>query len=354
MKQELVFIKEMKQDVVSVPIARGVDITKMTLGDNEPMFVTLEALNDEKASANGRFYSAKEIENIAQQINDKKPVAYLGHIKEEDRQNVAPKPQTIWVGAKTFRDEKGVTRLFIKGYVLPYAKDLRYYLNAAKGAGKQVAVSIYGQAVQTYNRIKKYYDISHTLLESIDWTRDMSNGVETAGYLAITAEMVEDKKGYTEVLKKFENLRTVISEGTRNKELIDKMDEGMKTVMEMVGADSIETLYSTISEMAEENVRLNKLEADLYIDDSLNAYRLSSKAKNEVKESIVAEMEKGLYNKATAMAVISEMFSSDKFTDIVKKSSDNFQINPLEITHTKSIENKYVEVKDKDKNVEIT
>jgi hypothetical protein len=68
---------------------------------------------------------------------------------------------------------------------------LKQYLKAAKASGKRVAVSVYGQAEQIWDNVKKTYDIQKFDLESIDWARPGSEGVVGSGYLSVASEMKE-------------------------------------------------------------------------------------------------------------------------------------------------------------------
>jgi hypothetical protein len=107
---------------IEVPFAQGVDIEKLIKGDKNPLFVTIEAVND-SVSKSKRRYTPEVIADIAKQINENKPDGYDGHLKDEDRAFVRPKSQTIWLGA-IVKNIEGKARLFIKGYVFPYAKEL--------------------------------------------------------------------------------------------------------------------------------------------------------------------------------------------------------------------------------------
>jgi len=150
---------------IKVPTAKGVDIKALMEGDDDPMFVVVEALND-GVSANNRSYSIETVESVAEQINSLKPDAYQGHLRDEDRPFANPDSKTIWVGAKVLTVD-GKKRLFVKGYVLPYAKELKQYLRAAKAVGKKVAVSIYGTAKELVNS-SGIREVLNFKLESID------------------------------------------------------------------------------------------------------------------------------------------------------------------------------------------
>jgi hypothetical protein len=214
-------VKEMvtgnKIGKIEVPFAKNVDIKKLTKGDKNPLFVTVEALNP-TISENGKIWTEEIINNVAEQIMEKRPDAYQGHLKEEDRDSVSPTAKTIWIGAAV-KNIAGKPRLFIKGYVLPYAKQLKQYLKVAKAAGKKVAVSVYGKGIQIWNQAKKAYDMQEFNLESIDWARPGAEGVPGTGYLGLASEMKGEKTmNRADVIKS-----TTISEmKTENPELLKK------------------------------------------------------------------------------------------------------------------------------------
>lgn len=179
-----------------VPSSKKVNIEKLTEGDKDPLFVTVEVLNPQ-ISQNKRRWTSALLENVAEQINDKIPDGYMGHVKDEDRGTASPKAQTIWIGA-VVKEVAGKLRLLAKGYVLPYAKDLKQYLRKALAAGKQIAVSVYGEALQEYDKVAKVYDVKEFDLESIDWARPGSQGIIGTLVPVLAKEQKMDRE---EVLK---------------------------------------------------------------------------------------------------------------------------------------------------------
>jgi len=93
---------------IDVPFAKGVDVEKLTEGDKNPLFVTIEALNTTISRSNRR-YTPEVIKEIAEQINSIKPDAYEGHLSESERATKRPKPKTIWLGA-TVKEVEGKLR----------------------------------------------------------------------------------------------------------------------------------------------------------------------------------------------------------------------------------------------------
>lgn len=233
---------------VAVPFAQGVDIGEMTVGDDDPLFVTVEVMSPQ-ISANKRHWTEDSLFEIAEQINKIRPNAYQGHIKEEDRAFSSPNPQTIWLGA-TVKRTKGALRLFAKGYVLPYADKLKTYLRSSKAAGKSVGVSVYGKAHQAWNNAKQAYDIRGFLLESIDWARSGSEGVKGTGYLELTSEMEGENS-----MDRLEVISTVTIDELKanNPDIVKEMQTDKNEVIGTATIEEIKTGNPTIvKEMQDE------------------------------------------------------------------------------------------------------
>lgn len=261
MDLEFSTISEQTNKKFDVPIAPDVNIEELTKGDKDPMFVTIEALNDSKASRNNNYYDIKTLQSIAEQVNKLKPDAFQGHLEDKDRPYKNPESQTIWIGAKIFNID-GVNRLFIKGYVLPSAKQRRSYLKAAKAAGKAVFVSIYGRAKQLYDKAIQASRVVDIRLESIDWARAGGAGIDTLGFVNITREMADDEV--------------------------------------------------TVSEYY-----------NMYIDNKI--YGLRYDVKNYVKDKIISEMSGKSYSKENIDNVYAKILSSGDVKSIINKKEINPQ-----------------------------
>lgn len=313
--------------VIQVPLAKGVDITALTDGDPDPMFVVVEALN-ETVSKNNREYDTATIKSIAEQINNTKPDAYIGHLKDEERAYKNPQSKTIWIGAKMMKVD-GKNRLFVKGYILPYAVELKQYLKAAKAIGKQVAVSIYGTAKELLDAVSKVRKVVDFRLESIDWARSGSAGVDTLGYMAITKEMEDEssKKNWESVIDTYNTIRESVEE-TMRAEVTKEHQTQLQVVSEMLST-SIDNVVTTIKEMKSTIVEQEKELARNLIAEQLKS-RVSSKSARMVIQTIVlAEMEKSVYNRNRASAIIDSVLQSDIGKQVLSEMSKKLDINPL-------------------------
>lgn len=313
--------------VIQVPLAKGVDIKALTDGDPDPMFVVVEALN-ETVSKNNREYDKATIKSIAEQINQIKPDAYVGHLKDDERAYKNPQSKTIWVGAKVMKVD-GKDRLFVKGYVLPYATDLKQYLKAAKAIGKQVAVSIYGMARETINAVTKVRKIVDFNLESIDWARSGSAGVDTLGYMAITKEMEDkiEKKDWLSVIDTYNTVRESVEESLKVEKTIEQNTQ-LQTVSEMLGV-SPENVVTTISEMKNTIVEQEKELTISFIAEQLKDRISSKSARGVIKTIVLAEMDRSVYNRDRASAIIDSVLQSEIGKQVLSEMSRKLDINPL-------------------------
>lgn len=324
---EPAIVKEMTADAVGkldVPIDAQL-ITDISEGDKDPMFVTIEVIN-EGVSRNGRAYDKKTIESLAEQINAKKPDGYYGHLTDDERKTKYPEPQTIWLGAKV-TEVKGKTRLFAKGYVLPEAKTLRSYLKKAKAAGKNVAVSVYGLAKVAKDTANNVMRVQSMALESIDWARPGSEGVLNMGLFSVTSEMMDNISSD----KGVEMDRVEVLKSTTVDEL-KELNPAVVTEMVNEATQKVEAESEAIvSEMADVRTVLALEDSASVVDvvkemqSQINDYNLDAQLRHKVespnarlvvKQLVISEMANGttvdeavdnVLGSETGQAVIQEM-----------------------------------------------
>lgn len=324
---------------IEVPVAKGVNVKELVKGDKNPVFVIIEAVA-EGESRNGRYYSAEMVEDIGRQVRELKPDAYEGHIKDEDRPFKNPLSKTIWIGAKTYTID-GKKRLFIKGYVMPYAKELRQYLNAALASGKSVAVSIYGRAREVLDKAKHVRVVSDFVLESIDWARNGSAGMNTLGYLAIAREM-NDPKQRESLLEMVVEAKQEIEEDLRS-ELEETIGRDLRVIAEMVGVDE-DKVVSSIREMKTELDKYKINDVNLTIEKEI-ADRVDKRSAREViKRLVVAEMAGGHYTVDRAKEIVRNVLKSDVGQSVIREMAGNFEINPLEDNTAEVVSRKFTKI----------
>lgn len=277
---------------IDVPLASGVDLKALIGDDADPLFVTIDALSD-TISGNKRRWTSNELHRIAEQVNEKKPDGYQGHLKAEDRSSKAPDATTIWLGAKV-ANHQGRNRLFIKGYVLPKAEQFRDYLKKAAAAGKNVAVSVYGQAMEQWNESIQAFEVKNFVLESIDWARSGSEGVPNSGYVKITQEMKNDGGDPVDKVQVLQS--TTVSEmQEHNPSVVQEIQEaGRSTVIaEMVaklGLESDADVVTAVAEMQTERDGLRTQVAEQEVDKLLGNKVANVSARKMLKKQVVGEM----------------------------------------------------------------
>lgn len=284
-------VKKYSDGDIDVPLAPGIDLDQLLEGDDDPMFVTIDALSD-TISGNKRRWTSDELHRVAEQVNSKKPDGYQGHLKLEDRPSKAPDAVTLWLGAKV-GNYQGKNRLFIKGYMLPKADKFKEYLRKAAAAKKNVAVSVYGQAMEKWNESLQAFEVSNFSLESIDWARSGSEGVPNSGFIKIAQEMNDggDPVDKEQVLK-----ATTVSEMQEfNPAVVQELQESGKdaVVSEMASALGLEDskdIVKVVSEMAAERDTLKTQVAESEVDKILGNKVANVSARKMLRKQVVGEM----------------------------------------------------------------
>lgn len=156
-------------------------VSRVTDGDPDPRFVFVDI--DECTSANNVVYDHATFQMIANQVNEKQPVGYLGHkhFQGADKDDLLPDPQAIWLAATAVKGSDGA-KFLAKGYLLPDAKARdwikRQAINTVSWAGDAILVP----ASKGGYRIKEY------VLESIDFARKNKAGLKNQRLVVVTEE----------------------------------------------------------------------------------------------------------------------------------------------------------------------
>lgn len=327
---------------LDIEVSPDVDIDKLTDGDNDPMFITVEALN-ESVTGNKNYYSKEILQDIKEQILRKKHNMYRGHVKDEA--NESPEPQVIWIGA-TVKELKGRSRLFVKGYVLPTADKLRTYVKKAAAVGKDLPVSVYGNAKLEYDPDRGVRRIKQFVLESIDWAREFGEGIRNrAGLMFLTSEMKVNKFSDSNTM----DLKEITVKELKQDapELVKKLEEEtLESVAEMLkvkATDGSEKIVEAVKEMVDNNEALKKekkeLEGKVSEFETDGAQRtaemfLREKVKNTavynvLKSMVVSEM-KSLEDKTedAVKAKVVEMLEADEVKALLEGQEDPTVIAP--------------------------
>lgn len=323
-------IAEMSADVagtLDIPVDET-KVKKILERDTDPMFVTLQVAR-EGVSRNKRLYTAETMQEIADQINNDNLDGYSGHLTKEEREHKNPRTETIWLGAKVAKDKDGKMSVYAKGYVMPYAKERRQYLQTAFDLGKRVAVSIFGGAEKAiYNTSQKAYEIKGLALESIDWARSKSEGIPNDGTLILTSEMANNPTKGEEMTRQ-EVIASLKADELRehNPTLVTEMETAAKTdmvdvsemtaVQEAVGVESSDKAVEAIAEMKS---KLQGYEVTAEVD----ARVVAKAARPVIRKMAIQEMKADESVKDTVARVL----QSDQAQAIIKEMTGTPKVNP--------------------------
>ncbi len=269
--------------------------------DQEPQFVTVKI--ESGRSKSNRVWSGEILARIAEQVNKKEPVGYLGHISEKDDATAFPIPQTLWLGATTTRDT-GKTVIFVKGYNFPKAE-----VRDLVDLGAVNSVSVRGNSRMRATR--EGYEVVDFELESIDWARKGREGMR-APVVAITSEMVgsENEEGGTTVEPKDiaalqeaelrQHNPTLV--GVIERAATEKANENVAEMEEKVeGAEENQNLIDKIRE------KLGIEESDDPIESLATLFeQVEEAAKGKAREFVDALLERKIPN-VRARAVVAKL-----------------------------------------------
>lgn len=152
--------------------------------DPEPFFVTLPIAHANTTSRNGWFYSYEIVNQIVDQINTTKPIARMGHLREEARSTDYDTAPARWMGAVMDSDGTAWGKL----YVLQTEPKLREEIKVAMRANAEIGTSIYAMASSDPNN-----RITEIELESIDFAHPKRLGnLRAAAIPEITRETLDE------------------------------------------------------------------------------------------------------------------------------------------------------------------
>ncbi len=341
--------------LVTEQINKSIDIKlpddilqNLKIKDEDPLFVIAEIVREGK-SLNDNIYTPEFINDLAEQIDTKKPYGYLGHLKDEDRSTARPEPQTIWLKSMIGEVDNTMV-LYAKGYILPKAEYLRDEIEITNLLNKQIPVSIYGTAERVYNEELDGYEIRNFELESIDWARDQYQGVKTALVVNVTKEMKTEEQ--TEKSKTEEALtkeimeyidqnierttKKILQEFTEQyEEIFKKLDESITTVQEK--KQQLKEKYSELKNRIRElEQQVEKYKASEILEQKVK----TKKAFIVLKELVYSKIEMG----KKADEAVAEVLASESGKMIIKEMSFSLPSSYLDLPEEIS-NNNFINIK---------
>lgn len=191
--QEMVHVKdrtivwELRGSYPDVAIAKDVDVSLLTKGDDDPTFITIPVGKAGVTSGNYIHYDDEFVQEFERQVLATKPIGIMGHLKEEDRSTAFPTEAVHWVGAQRVGE-----LLWGKGYVPP--GEARDRIRRYKAQGKQIATSIDAYFDRVWSKtLNAYHAVGSTLkLNQIDIAPADRAGIpDLAAVPQLTTEMVD-------------------------------------------------------------------------------------------------------------------------------------------------------------------
>lgn len=170
-----------------VTVFPDIDLTALTAGDPDPLFVTRPLAVLEGVSEHGLVYDERLLNLLMSQVQAKRPVARQGHVPEDERDSLFPDDVAIWIGV--LRDG---SYLYAKAYILPRTH-FNTMVRARKAAGTELKTSIWGQGAYVNNGdgTVRCVDLD---LESIDFVPAERAALQALpGQFETTSEMKGDR-----------------------------------------------------------------------------------------------------------------------------------------------------------------
>lgn len=168
------------QEYPDVPLAEGIELDKLTEGDEKPFFLTLP-VGQVSVSRNDRVYRREAVESIKEAVVVRRIGGILGHLKDDARPFEFHIPVIHWVGALFEGDT-----LWAKGYIPNTQPALREYMRIAMRTKSEVGTSIYGTA-----EIEDDGRVTNLWVETIDIAHPDRVGVTRAAEVPlVTSETV--------------------------------------------------------------------------------------------------------------------------------------------------------------------
>lgn len=309
-----------------IELGKNVDLATLTKGDEEPMFITEEVLH-EGVSKNGYYYDRSFIEALKQQVLDRKPNGYKGHIPNEKLSSATPDAYTVWVGAGT-KEIDGKLTAFVKGYILKSKKGWRDYLKSLAAIGRSAPLSIKAGAKAVFSKTLNAYKAYDLDLWSIDFARDRSEGMPSlTGKMLITSEMTDINLDDGKMDYKDITLEALKSERPELVSQIEKDSQPriLAEMQEVLGVDEDSKIPVAIAKTIEENSELKVKLQEMRVSSAENAVKAEIKKlvadtgiAKAVEYHVLSEMTDEVLLSENLSDKLREMFKSDEIVSLLK------------------------------------
>lgn len=223
-----------------------VDVTLLTEGDTDPLYLTLPIAEIGRVSENGLLYDSELVQAITEQMQQGKG-GIRGHLKEDELNTAFPTDDVYWVGHQLVGE-----MLWAKGYIPPGKN--RDDIRRKKATGGRVATSIFGDAVrETADQVKgkKTWRARQFRLEQIDLAPAGRAALRMSGHMQLTQEMTEgnmpDEIKITDVP---ETIREQIIQEAGLRSRVSELETQVKGVAKVLNV-SIEEVPAKVAELVQ-------------------------------------------------------------------------------------------------------
>lgn len=147
---DVMTVWELRGNFPDIKHFEDIDISELTRGDDDPMFLTIPIGQDNVTSGNGRYYDQAWVTEIERQVKERKPIGIMGHLKPDELATAFPPEAVHWVGVQRIGE-----MLWAKGYIPP--GEARERVRRYKATNKKLATSIFAEAKGVWDAAKNAY-----------------------------------------------------------------------------------------------------------------------------------------------------------------------------------------------------
>jgi len=183
---ELISALDFERLKAAIPVAKGVDVTALTAGDDSPdRFVYLHLARAGELSGNNRRWTGKPLQRVV----DALPMySYRGHPVAKAGESMPYQDfSTAWIGGAMIGGE-----LYVKGYVPKDEAALKERIRVGLATGKPMQASPWGRISGT--RKDGEFVVEDFEPERIDWGAPGTAGFASSGVLALGGELTETEE----------------------------------------------------------------------------------------------------------------------------------------------------------------
>jgi hypothetical protein len=306
-------------------------IAKIKEKDPDAKFIIAEI--ESGWSNSKREWPPEVVEGIVRQVNEKRPVAYLGHIPANLDDTEFPPVQAIWLGAAVKRvGEKVIAR--VKGYLLPKSevREREYVEHEAINS-----VSVRGDS--TLSPTRGGWRVKKFTLESIDFARKNRGGMP-GRIAAITTEMEGGSKVEPKDITALDESELRTHAPLLVAEIERKVTEPLTV--------KISEMETSVAALEPEKLTVASIREKLGLDEKADPIqavvdlleRVEESAKAEIKELVNKAVEKVAGKSGVAQKLVHRLIGEQIVTEFQDKEADE-----------EKIENRVQEIVDGDEEV---